>query len=1383
MKNIYFLLVIFLFPLCHQLQAQEGTKQLMPNSTDRLWLSFIGRNAPGSTDGFAGYNSSEDKRLNIYLNAGEKMYFGMKMRTSGLSDANTNIDRTTFRIKDPDGVTVQVNSNDQNVVPSSGTGHISNYTQAVTEPNGVRLNGNTISGGYDAYTFTAGKNGNYYIQFEVWTNNSHTTEQTNTNSRSTVMEYIDVTVTDASDNVITNSGNPNVSAGRLWAKEWVGLTNSFTDFKVKTDFFVYTADEFVNKVTYNMYPNGFNFIANSFGPTPTGEDAVRRQSTRNNSVLVGAAEYKIFLNDPDVNAFPSSSILPPVVKVWFEDILLYDYDYNRTPQVADLTLSTVSVTKNGVVGCSDSDVATFRIETSIAGRATILLDVNGDGFIAGSADRALYQDLTPGINYLLWDLKDGNGTVLTDGTFSASATFLARGPAHFPLRDVETLEGITASSIRPFNRLEPTLYWDDYQIDNPTGAKGSPNSTWGDDTGGGGMDATQLSQFEIGSTIPRVWTYDPSKNNGSDHYNGNLNTINTWFNAIDLGIPSFNYQIITDNTACNDGSLPIIGDIEKFGKQNQTISLTYTTPTNTTDSDFNSKFSDPNNLALDKIQILSLPNNGTLKLNSTDISVNQEINAVDLNNISFVPNTNWTGTTSFNWNGSNGTNYGQRQNGTVTININGIPTISSINTQNVCTSEFTSSIGFTIGDDLTNVASLTLSATSSNLTLVPISGITFGGNGANRSVIVTPTMNSTGSTDITIFVSDGTQTASSTFTVVVGPSLSFTGDTRVCQGDPLNLTAEEVGATITWTKPDNSTVSGQNLSIASMSAVDYGNYKLRVEKASCISELTFDIERFPDVSFTESTVACNGGNITLTASENVATSYSWRNASNTEVGTGQVLNIAAANGNQYKLIVEKDGCTNESALFTISTVTPPDNSLTVNASSSTICSGTSATITVESSVTGINYHLNNGSQNIGTAQAGTGSTLTFDTGTIISNTTFLIIATNNGTGCAITLSDTETINVQNPPNASISVDGSNICLGEDGTITIIGSQTGVTYEAFMNNTNVTSGNGTGNDLVLTIPSSNLNLNANAVTVQASINSCTISLANGATINVANPPSSDRQFDTQVCVDSGQPASISITDSEVGVSYQLRNNADNSAVGTAVAGTGESITLSSDPLTAAATFNILATGTAACNQSVSLNAIIEASINELSLSVAASQDTIFGGEEATIIATSGATNYTWTTRVERTNLPQDESIISGNNTSTINVAPVEDTWYIVTASDDKACSRTDSVLVAVRFEIFIPSLFSPNSDGNNDAFTIKTQSSSIQDLDFRVFDRAGNLVYETQDAVEATTTGWDGKNNGREQPISNYIWVIDGTFLNGQAIEYQGKNRGEINLIR
>jgi formylglycine-generating enzyme required for sulfatase activity len=54
---------------------------------------------------------------------------------------------------------------------------------------------------------------------------------------------------------------------------------------------------------------------------------------------------------------------------------------------------------------------------------------------------------------------------------------------------------------------------------------------------------------------------------------------------------------------------------------------------------------------------------------------------------------------------------------------------------------------------------------------VPNSGIVFGGSGANRTVTVTPALGQTGTTTITVTVSDGSLSRSYTFLVTVRPAL------------------------------------------------------------------------------------------------------------------------------------------------------------------------------------------------------------------------------------------------------------------------------------------------------------------------------------------------------------------------------------------------------------------------------------------------------------------------------------------------------------------------------------------------------------------------------------------------------------------------------------
>jgi hypothetical protein len=105
---------------------------------------------------------------------------------------------------------------------------------------------------------------------------------------------------------------------------------------------------------------------------------------------------------------------------------------------------------------------------------------------------------------------------------------------------------------------------------------------------------------------------------------------------------------------------------------------------------------------------------------------------------------------------------------------NTAPTISTIPNQSTSQGIPTSPIAFTVGDAQTAAGSLVLSGASSNPTLVPAANIVFGGSGANRTVTVTPALNQTGTSTITVAVSDGSLTASKSFVLTVNPAGPFT---------------------------------------------------------------------------------------------------------------------------------------------------------------------------------------------------------------------------------------------------------------------------------------------------------------------------------------------------------------------------------------------------------------------------------------------------------------------------------------------------------------------------------------------------------------------------------------------------------------------------------
>ena len=107
---------------------------------------------------------------------------------------------------------------------------------------------------------------------------------------------------------------------------------------------------------------------------------------------------------------------------------------------------------------------------------------------------------------------------------------------------------------------------------------------------------------------------------------------------------------------------------------------------------------------------------------------------------------------------------------------NEAPVISEISSQLINRDTSTRELAFTISDDQ-DIAALQLAApTSSNVILVPNSGIQLSGSGANRTLIVTPAAGEVGTSTITLSVTDGEgAVGTESFVITVSPTtgLSF----------------------------------------------------------------------------------------------------------------------------------------------------------------------------------------------------------------------------------------------------------------------------------------------------------------------------------------------------------------------------------------------------------------------------------------------------------------------------------------------------------------------------------------------------------------------------------------------------------------------------------
>ncbi len=166
---------------------------------------------------------------------------------------------------------------------------------------------------------------------------------------------------------------------------------------------------------------------------------------------------------------------------------------------------------------------------------------------------------------------------------------------------------------------------------------------------------------------------------------------------------------------------------------------------------------------------------------------------------------------------------------------------------------------------------------------------------------------------------------------------------------------------------------------------------------------------------------------------------------------------------------------------------------------------------------------------------------------------------------------------------------------------------------------------------------------------------------------------------------------------------------------------------------------------------------------------ASSVTIQTGGAVTLDAgswTLGASFFNWT--------PNSE--LSCNNCPAPVASPIFTTTYIVTAIGANGCKDKDTITVNVELrcgEVFVPNVFSPNKDGQNDVLHVN--NNCLSSIEFRVFDRWGEQVYVSTDPKAS----WDGTCRGKELDPGVFVYFLEAVLSNGTNVS----KKGNITLIR
>lgn len=317
--------------------------------------------------------------------------------------------------------------------------------------------------------------------------------------------------------------------------------------------------------------------------------------------------------------------------------------------------------------------------------------------------------------------------------------------------------------------------------------------------------------------------------------------------------------------------------------------------------------------------------------------------------------------------------------------------------------------------------------------------------------------------------------------------------------------------------------------------------------------------------------------------------------------------------------------------------TPP-TALSLGADDLNICENTSTNITISGSEIGVSYQLinDNTTNNVGSAVAGTGATISLPTGTLTTDTDFSVLAyeTSNPT-CNTTLNPVSITVVAAPV---VSISSTTIC--DDGTITLTPT-TGGTWVS--NNTAVATVTTAGIVTVISDGSVDFTFTESVASCQATTNSVTINPSPVITIS-----------STDVCLNG----SVTLTPNSGGVW-----TSNNTSVATVTA--GGVVTLVSDGST---DFTFTESTNSCSTTTASLT------VNPVPTATASNNSPICEGETLNLTGGAAGLNYSWTG-------PNSFTSTSQNPTVSLSATTVMGGVYGLTVSDG-TCSATASTTTTV-----------------------------------------------------------------------------------------------------
>jgi uncharacterized protein YjdB len=291
-------------------------------------------------------------------------------------------------------------------------------------------------------------------------------------------------------------------------------------------------------------------------------------------------------------------------------------------------------------------------------------------------------------------------------------------------------------------------------------------------------------------------------------------------------------------------------------------------------------------------------------------------------------------------------------------------------------------------------------------------------------------------------------------------------------------------------------------------------------------------------------------------------------------GTGFALDfgIRTAAGT-YTITATDDvtGCTSIMTGSAVITVDPLPTVYTITGGGNYCTGGTGVHVGLSNSAVGISYQLLIGGSPIGSPMTGTGAALDFGLQTMAG--TYTVVAANTATGCVENMAGSAAVSVYALPSVYTATGGGSYCIGGSGVLVgLSGSDPGITYQLYTG----------GSPVGAPVPGTGSGISFGAQTISGlytvvatdDITTCTNNMSGSASVAIDPLPTAYTVTGGGGYCAGGAGVHIILSNSDVGVDYQLMNGTSTS--GAPFAGVGGPLDFGLQ--TVGGTYTVVATNT-------------------------------------------------------------------------------------------------------------------------------------------------------------------------------------------------------------